>query len=230
MNYIIFKGICSKDIEGLLISELPTITKPKMRTLITKIDGRDGDIIDELGYESYTKTLSIGLTRNFDIDKIINYFNGSGNLILSNESDKYYKATILEQIDYERLLRFKKAKVKFHVQPFKYKVNEPPFVFDVTNCNEIKVANQGLEISKPIITLYGSGLISIKINNNYIFQIDIDDEFVIIDSLEENAYKNSELKNRLMNGDFPTLKSGINIITWSGNLSKIKIDAQSRWL
>ena len=49
MAYIEWKGIRSETIPGLLICELPPITKPKIRTSITKIDGRDGDIVDELG-------------------------------------------------------------------------------------------------------------------------------------------------------------------------------------
>ena len=230
MNYIVFKDVCSKHIDGLLICELPPITKPKMRTSITKIDGKDGDIIDKLGYESYTKTVSIGLTRNFDINEIMDYFNGSGNLILSNEDDKYYKAEILEQVDYERLIRFRKAKVKFHIQPYKYKVDEPPFVYETSELEEIKVSNQGLAPSKPVITLYGSGIVSITINGNYVFQINIDDDYVVIDSIEEEAYKNGTLKNRFMSGDFPILKSGINTIEWTGNLTKIIVNPKSRWL
>ena len=60
-NYIIFNGKNSNEIEGLIIQELPEITKPKLRTNNVVIDGRDGDIVEELGYASYTKQLSIGL-------------------------------------------------------------------------------------------------------------------------------------------------------------------------
>ena len=74
-NSITFKGISSNTISGLLISELPPITKPKMRVKETVIDGVDGSLLEDLGYESYSKKLNIGLTRNFDIDKIIEYFN-----------------------------------------------------------------------------------------------------------------------------------------------------------
>ena len=84
MSYIIWNGKRSTEIDGLIICELPPITKPKMKTSITKINGRDGDIIEEQGYESYTKTISIGLARNYDIDKVMKYFTGTGELVLSN--------------------------------------------------------------------------------------------------------------------------------------------------
>ena len=99
MDYIIWKGIDSKTITGLLISKLPPISKPKLRVQETTIDGVDGSIIEELGYETYDKSISIGLTRGFDIDEIIKYFTGEGDVVFSNEPNKYYKAKIIEKID-----------------------------------------------------------------------------------------------------------------------------------
>lgn len=231
MSYIIWKNKNSEELKGLLISELPPISKPKMRTTTTEIDGKDGDIIEYLGYKSYTKTISIGLTRNYDIDEIINYFNGNGKLVLSNEPDKYYNAQIIDSIDYNKLINFKKASVKFYVQPYKYLLNEAPFVLNITNETSIKVANRGYEASKPIITLYGSGTIQLIINNNNVLSVDMDDDgYITINSEEEEAYCGATLKNRLMNGDFPILNSGVNIITWVGKLTKIEVNPKSRWL
>lgn len=229
-DYIIFKNIKSSSLEGLMICELPPITKPEMRTSIIEIDGKDGDIIEELGYASYQKILQIGLTRNFDINQIIKYFSGSGDLVLSNEPDKVYKATIYSKVDYEKLLRFKTAEVEFHVQPYKYLLNEAPFELNITNETELKVSNVGLEKSKPIITLYGEGEIQISINGSDIFSINIDDEYVVVNSIEEEAYKENVLKNRNMLGEFPILEIGINTIKWTGNLKKIIIEPKSRWI
>jgi predicted phage tail component-like protein len=124
MNTIIWKGVPSTTIDGLLICELPTITKPPMRVSETTIDGRDGSVIEELGYSSYDKTITIGLHGNFDINKIIKYFTGEGEIVFSNEPDKVYIAKIIGQIDYNRLLRFRQAVVPFRVQPFKHKYLE----------------------------------------------------------------------------------------------------------
>ena len=124
MNSIIWKGVSSTTIQGLLISELPPITKPEMRIAETVIDGRDGSIIEELGYSSYEKTIAIGLYGSFDINKVIKYFTGEGDIVFSNEPDKIYKAKICGKIDYTRLLRYRQASITFKVQPFKYKLNE----------------------------------------------------------------------------------------------------------
>ena len=72
-NYVIINGVNSLDIQGLAINNLPPITKPMIRTQREEIDGRDGDIVEKVGYESYTKSVGIGLARNFNIDEVINY-------------------------------------------------------------------------------------------------------------------------------------------------------------
>lgn len=125
MNYIELNGVRNTIIQGLMIQELPPISKPLMRTSIEEIEGRDGDIVTKLGYSAYDKELTIGVFGNYDINEIIKYFDSEGTVIFSNEPDKYYKYQILEQIDFERLGRFRSATVTFHVQPYKYSaVNE----------------------------------------------------------------------------------------------------------
>lgn len=129
MNYVILNGVRSDSIRGLLISSLPSISKPLLRTEVEEIDGRDGDIVTPLGYSAYDKEMSIGLYGDYDVDEVISYFDSEGIVTFSNEPDKYYKYKIINQIDFERLLRFKTATVTFHVQPFKYSAVEEEFVF-----------------------------------------------------------------------------------------------------
>ena len=232
MANLIWKGINSSTIKGLIICELPPITKPKMRTSITKIDGRDGDVIEELGYESYTKNISIGLAKDYEVDEIIKYFTGVGTLIMSNEPNKVYNCRIIEKIDYEKLLRFKIATVKFHTQPYKYLKDEPMIDLTITTQTSVQVENKGLEISKPIITLTGSGTVELAVNNNTFltYTFPKEETMVVIDSLQEEAYLDGVYKNRNMVGIFPKLEVGQNTISWVGNLTNIKIEPKSRWI
>lgn len=229
---IIWKGNDSSIINGLIICELPPITKPKMKTSIVKIDGRDGDIIEELGYESYIKNVKIGLTKDYDINEIIKYFTGKGTLVLSSEPDKEYRCSIIEKIDYEKLLRFKTATIKFYTQPYKYKTNESSVVKEITNESSLTIENVGLENSRPIMKLSGTGIIEISINDvtNFTYSFPNEETEVIIDSDEEEAYFNGVYKNRNMVGDFPILEPGENTLTWTGNLVRIEVQPKSRWI
>lgn len=127
MNRVTLNGIKSNTIKGLLIQSLPPISKPLMRTQIEEIDGRDGDIVTKLGYSAYDKEMSIGLFGDYNVDDVIRFFDSEGEVIFSNEPEKYYKYQIIEQIDFERLLRYKTANVNFHVQPFKYSAVDRKF-------------------------------------------------------------------------------------------------------
>lgn len=131
ISYIELNGEKSTNVKGLIIQSLPPITKPKMRTSNATIDGRDGDIVTKLGYAAYDKEVSIGLHGDFDIDDAIAFLDSEGEVVFSNEPDKYYRYQILDQIDFKRLVRFRTAKVKMHVQPFKYDAVDR--TFDIVN-------------------------------------------------------------------------------------------------
>ena len=239
MNYIIFNDKDSRDVKGLLISELPPIRKPNMRVKETVIDGVDGSIIEELGYESYDRTVVIGLKIGADVDKISEFFTGSGKVVFSNEPDKYYIATVVKSIDYERLLRYKVAKVTFRVQPFKYARVELPR--DATSDRtSIVVENLGNHTSKPIITIKAKFWVELYLNGeeDLVFEYydeNCKDEYfeVVIDSEKQDAYWGNELKNKYMFGKFPILQKGNNTISWrsyNNTLESIKIERYSRWL
>jgi predicted phage tail component-like protein len=231
MNYVIFDGKDSRDIKGLLISELPPIVRPNMRVKETVIDGVDGSIIEELGYESYDRTISIGLKIGANVDDVNWFFTGSGNVIFSNEPDKYYIGTIIKSIDYERLLRYKTAKVTFRVQPFKYERVEVARKATSERISMI-VDNIGNHTSEPIITIKGSGTIELKINGyrRFRYTFPSGENFVVIDCERQDAYWGNTLKNRNMEGEFPIFDRGKNSISWTGALEYITVEKYSRWL
>ena len=125
-NYVIINGVNSLTITGLAISKLPSISKPPLRVMTEEINGRDGDLITDLGYGAYDKELVIGLYGNYDINEVIGFFNQEGTIVFSNENDKYYNFKIINQIDYEALIKFRTATISLHCQPFKYPLTETP--------------------------------------------------------------------------------------------------------
>lgn len=233
-NYIILNNQNSNEITGLLIQTLSPISQPKMRANIEEIDGRDGDIITKLGYSAYNKEISIGLYGDYDVDQVIAYFtnNQNGKVTFSNEEDKYYNYEILEQIDFERLIRFKTATVTMHIQPFKYSNEQGIKTFNISEETSVTIYNNGNYKSKPIIKITGSGTIEFKQEGIAVFTYTFptDDTYVVIDSDKQDAYVGSILKNRNMDGEFPILKVGKNVLSWTGTITKIEVSNYSRWL
>lgn len=173
MNYITLNGVKSNTIKGLLIQSLPSISKPLMRTEIEEIDGRDGDIVTKLGYSAYDKEMEIGLYGNFNIDNVIKYFDSEGTVVFSNEPDKFYRYQIIEQIDFERLIRYRTATVVFHVQPFKYSAVDKAYevINQLMSIGDYSETKNGITVAvnDGVISVTGTGTEStefyIPINN-----------------------------------------------------------------
>lgn len=231
MNYIIWNNKDSREIDGLLICELPPITKPQVRVKETVIDGVDGSIIEELGYESYDKSIAVGLKVGANIDEIIEYFTGNGNIVFSNEPNKYYIARIINGIDYERLLRYRVARVTFRVQPFKYDNEEREINANVED-RKVSIINNGNHTAKPIITLEGAGVVDLSLNGTVICRYAFPNEgdTVILDSEAQDAYWGGFLRNRNMVGEFLVLEKGVNTLSWDGTVTSLQIKRYSRWL
>ena len=211
-NYVTINGVDSTSLAGFLIQELPPFSLPKMRTKTETIDGRDGDIITKLGYSSIDKEISIGLYGAYDIDKINEFF-------------------VSEGIDYDRLVRFRTGKITFHCQPFKYDNGEVPVT--ASQSGDITVKNKGNTTSRPTLTIYGEGTITISLNGDEIFTITMGDhEYITIDTEEMNAYMGGVLLNRSVTGDYSSfvLNAGNNTVTITGTVTSVSIDNYSRWL
>jgi predicted phage tail component-like protein len=237
--YVVINGISSKTINGLLIQSLPPVSKPKIRTEVEEIDGRDGDIVTTLGYSAYDKPISIGLYGEYNVDDIIDYFSQSGKIVFSNEPDKYYIFSQYDQIDFERLIRFKTATVNIHVQPFKYSDSETVKNYSYsegTTTASISIRNDGNIYSKPTLTITGRGDISVYLNDAQILTLDLDEasaETIIIDASKMNAYSTSgAYLNRRVTGVYDNLrlKRGTNNLKIDGAITSVAINNYSRWL
>ena len=222
--YVIINGVNSNTITGLIISKLPPVSKPQMRVLTEQIDGRDGDINTPLGFSAYDKPLEIGLTAEADVNEVIAYFNQAGEIIFSNEPDKYYKFAIYDAIDFEKLIRFKTATINLHTQPYKYSNTQGALAL---NSGSNTVVNSGNTVSKPDLVLEGSGVVNLSINNRQIIEADLTDvNRILIDSDTMNAYE-ATLINPIK-----SIKAEINPVQdlhgyskpWSGGAGKNKAD------
>lgn len=235
--YIVLNGVTSKNVNGLLIQNLPPISKPLLRTSTETVDGRDGDIVNVLGYAAYDKTFNIGLRGEYNVDDVIKFFDTSGRVIFSNEPDKYYNFAIYNQIDFNKLIRFKTASVTMHVQPFKYDADATESVYNYPNGTAsaaISVRNKGNIYSKPILTITGAGAVTVSLGNTQILSLALGTGgTIIIDTEKMNAYDLAgNCLNRQVTGDYSNLilNAGLNDLVISGSITEVKIDRVSRWI
>lgn len=223
----------SYGVDGLIVTSLPPITKPKMRYNAEEIDGRDGDIITTLGYQAYDKTLSIGLHGGFDIDKVVEFFATSGTITFSSEPDKVYRFRQLDSIDFERLVRYRTADVKLHVQPFKTGRLQRPKVFTSSDAQAV-IVNAGNVVAAPKLTVGASGNIGLYLDGSRVLQVaNTGDYTLVIDVANlEASTPEGALMNRHITGDYQRLmlSPGKHSIKWSGTVSSLTIEDYSRWV
>lgn len=223
----------SYGVTGLVITSLPAITKPAMRYSSEEIDGRDGDIVTTLGYQAYDKTLSIGLHGGFDIDKVVEFFATSGTITFSSEPDKVYTFQQLDYIDFERLVRYRTADVKLHVQPYKTSRLQHPKTFTSADAQAV-VTNAGNVAAAPKLTFAASGNIGVYLDGSQILSVTNSGDYTLIVDVAKLEASTPEglLMNRMITGDYQrlTLSPGKHSIKWSGTVRSLTIEDYSRWI
>ena len=123
---------------------------------------------------------------------------------------------------------FQKFQVILDTQPFKYSVNAAGDALELTAPTTIR--NSGTVYSEPLITVYGSGDITLTINGADFPLYGVQGS-ITIDSEMMEVFKGSTNQNGKYGGaEFPRFEVGKNEIRWTGNVSKIKIQPRWRWL
>lgn len=225
-SYFIWKNINSLD-KNIIINKMPDFERATSNIEKITIPGRDGFITQDDGtFQSVLKECECSLD-DWDISDICSWLTGTSELILSDEPDKKYKATIINNIKFSKIIPvFHEFLIQFDCQPYKYAVENEHI--EITE-NNYEIHSKTNVVSNPIIKVFGTGDITLDINSNKVILKNIDD-YVVIDSENMNCYKDTVLKNSNMYGDFPVLNPGINIISWVGNITKIELTPNWRWL
>lgn len=228
-----FKNKKSTDF-GIDIVQLPDRIKPEKVVETIEIPGRSGTLhIENDMYKSYTISIPCyinSFSRKLqNIDNIISWLDGSGELIISQESDKIYDATIINSIPFSQVLGvFPEFLINFEVQPFKKKINYKNDKIILTKPTTL--VNNTNVFSLPKITIFGNGRVTFKINDDD-FVISNVDSYVTIDSYFQEVYKNNENKNNTYNSFiFPKFKIGQNVFSFLGDIEKIEIEPNWRYI
>ncbi|MEI3542291.1 MAG: phage tail tape measure protein [Acutalibacteraceae bacterium] len=226
LNYCIFKEINSCEL-GLYMEHCPEKISPKRRDETFTVPGRHGNLTTTDGaFDSCIRSAEFIVRDERKIDEICAHFKGAGWLIFSNELDRKYKARVANQIEFSHIIRsLKRFVVEFEVQPFGYDVFEQK----ITKTAPFSLFNIGTFEAEPIITIFGAGNITLYVNNQSISLKGIAGS-ITIDSEMQNAYRGTTSMNNRMSGEFPILRLGENHITWLGNVTRLEIQPNWRYI
>ena len=232
-NWILFKGFNTKGV--FLIEELPVVSSAELKQELIEIDGRHGFLTNSQDvYSPIEINIELKLYNKSDIQKVRNIFRGSGNLILSNQEDRYYKATVTKQIEFGRVIRQNySVTITFMIQPHAYELKDNTVTL-LNSPGKYTLTNSTNATSQPEITIYGTGngiliigdeTINIKnINDHIILDYELQEAYRITNGSPSNA-------NTDVNCDYNEIQIGDTLIKWSGSgITKIEINPRWRYL
>ena len=230
-DYFIWNGVDCRQY-GIHVSELPPITIPLERSTQTNVPGRPESLTQLEGedvYDDMILTATCFISDPAQIPAIAAWLKGKGAMTFANRTGGHYNARIANQIPFEKVLRGNphcSFAVNFRCFPFWYKDN----VSDLTiSTSGGAITNPGSVCSEPLITVYGSGNITLMIGTTIVELTNVSSSIVLDCALKE-AYKGTTLMNDHMSGDFPVLKPGLNAVSWSGNVTGIVVKPNWRYL
>ena len=230
-DYFIWNGVDCRT-KGIHVTDQPPITIPLERSTQINVPGRPGSLTQLEGddvYDDMILTATCFISDPAQIPAIAAWLKGSGAVTFANRTGGYYKARIANQIPFEKILRGNPHctfAVNFRCYPFFYAEN----VSDITiTTSGTTITNPGSVYSEPIITVTGSGDITLMVGTTIVELTDVSGS-IVINSVLQEAYKGTTLMNDHMSGDFPALKPGLNGISWTGTVTQVVVTPNWRAL
>ena len=236
-DWFIWNGTRSTDM-GVHVLEQPPPTMPNERVTFTNIPGRSGTLTTTEGDYVYDDLVLTAICIIADPDRIPDvcaWLRGSGTVTFANRDGGFYYARVVNQIPFEKILRgnpHRTFAVNFRCKPFWYEADVPVKNIQPASGSTsgyVTMQNPGNVPSEPIITVTGSGEITLFVDMTIVELSDVNGE-ITIDSVLQEAYSGMTPMNSCMSGDFPTLPPGNSTISWTGNVTYLKVEPNWRYL
>lgn len=221
--------------KGVRLLSMPVRYHPAERGELVQVPGRSGYLWSaDGGYNNVLTRVQCMTADDADIGKVDAWLRGEGELRFSDDPQRYYRARVTKEFSRSAAMnRFvnQEFTVTFDCQPFLYHVEAEGGGDTEITASPYTLTNPGTYKSAPRIKIAGTGEVVLTIGTQ-IVQIEGMEDGIIIDSelgdcfnLTETALLNGKVT--LMDDEFPTLAPGNNILSWTGNVSKITITP--RW-
>jgi phage-related protein len=217
---------------GIHVSHQPAITRPSERATFTNVPGRSGTLTTLEGedvYDDLILSAECFIENTARLQEISGWLRGGGVVTFADRPGGFYNARIVNQIAFEKILRgnpHRSFAVNFRCQPFWYAKNIQPVV--LTQSTGI-LNNPGNVPSEPVITVFGSGEITLMVSLAVV-ELDGISGSITLDTPLMEAYSGAMSMNSNMSGDFPTLMPGMNAVSWTGNVTRVEIQPNWRYL
>lgn len=211
---------------GIKVYESNILSAPSKKLEFVEIEGRDGALTIDNGYEDFVLTLGCVLVNNNSkvettpaLARRAKKFllNGANRKIqLSEDMGFYLLGTYNSDVDIEEVIEnFGLFQAQFRCKPYRFSNSNK--TVEITTKNTV-IKNDEYK-TKPVIDVYATGDITININNQEVVLKALEGH-IQLDCEKMNATTVNSLgkivnANQKMYSDFPVLEEGNNNITWT---------------
>lgn len=219
---------------GVYVETYPSIVLPSEKAKTHQIPGRHGDLKEREGaYAPIILTIDCFARQLDHLNEFSAWLRDFKWFRMGKYPHFAYKASMISQIDIMQVMKGRENRrfpIVFDCQPFRYVWPEADPIEIVTSEHPIgsaSVINPGNVESAPRLILEGNGEFSLMIGLTQLTFRDVDDGIIVDCDAEEcfNLEQSLLANDKVEIGDdtFPKLLAGGNMISWSGDISKITI-------
>ena len=226
-----WNGVSSTS-EGIRLREMPQIVRPEERVNHIVIPGRSGELTETEGtdiYNSYIQTVPIAVDSLAHVKDIEWWLRGDGYVTFCNESNRKQRARVINAVTFQKHSKnssWYEAEVQFYCDPLKEALTESSI--EITSSGGT-ITNPGDVESRPLITIIGSGDITIRINDHALVLEGVESGWKVDSDLEWVIDGTTPLSG-VCSGDFPRIRTGESAVQWTGNVTKLIILPRWRYL
>lgn len=219
--------------KGIRLQAMPEIVRPQERVEHVVLPGRSGEVTliegDDI-YNSYIVTIPLAIDNVEDVAAAEQWLRGDGYVTFSSQPTLKQRARVINAVTFTKHSKnssWWEGQVQFYCNPLKESTTSS--TTDVTSSGTT-VNNPGNVTSRPLITVVGSGDVTVRIGDKAIaidgcvsgWKIDSDMEWVT------DASGNPQMG--VYTGEFPVFAPGYSLVQWTGNITKLTIDGRWRYL
>lgn len=231
-----WKGV-SSDAMGVAVMRLPDIIAPARRGETYAIPGAGGTLfVPDGGREEMTLLAECYLPYEqggevASMDEIRTWLTGSGWWTQSDVPGRKFSARITDMISFQPLVPGFDDRVfglTLYAQPWQY---IDPEAADILLTAPGAVTNPGNAAAEPLITVSGSGNISISVGGRTIMLTGLTGS-AVIDCGAKLVYSGTTLltgSTTLAQKEWPVLQPGNNAVSWTGSVTKLTITPRWRF-
>lgn len=245
----IINGVYSEDV-GAVIQTRPVLNSPRRKVAFEESYGYSGSLpYDEEAYENTELELILyvaggSATHNREI--VYHLFDSGRyiDLILYSDPTKIYKVMLVEPPSFESRYYMGEGvscNMKLSVLPYKQLVNSPY----ITTAEPIEMYNPTLWHSKPTMAIYGSGDITLYVNDSEFKLRSVTDDVIVnasignsyqakktqtaegavydLERLEHSPEELIPMNHKVYSRVYPSFSPGVNFLTWTGTVHRVDI-------